>query len=68
MDDRAHDPDRHYGCGLTEDAVRRLQDILRREGESEVTLEEAWARAIELIGLFRMLLDLSPEREEETAE
>ena len=45
-----------YGFGLTERDVQRLQDILRREGDPEVTLEQAWTRAIELLSLFRMLL------------
>lgn len=61
MDDRAHIDDR-YGFGLTEPAVRRLQDIIRREGGTEITVEHAWARAIELITLFRMLLDASPDK------
>jgi len=65
MDDHAFPSDRPYGFGLTEVAVRRLQDILRREGESEVTLEDAWARAIELINLFRMLLALPENRKVE---
>ncbi len=61
MDDHARDLERRYGFGLTEAEVRRLQDILRREGAPDVTLEQAWAQAIELIGLFRMLLGSSPE-------
>jgi hypothetical protein len=63
MDIHAHDPETRYGLGLTEAEVRRLQDILRREGESEVTLDQAWARAIELLSLFRMLLGPLPEDE-----
>jgi len=50
----------HYALGLTEAEVRRLQDILRRECGMEVTLEVAWARAIELLALFRMLLGPFP--------
>jgi hypothetical protein len=61
MDDRALDPYKRYGFGLTESAVRRLQEILRREGETNVTLDQAWAHAIELLGLFRMLLGPRPE-------
>lgn len=53
--------ERRYGFGLTEGAVRRLQDILRREGALDITLEQAWARAVELISLFRMLLGQLPE-------
>jgi hypothetical protein len=61
MDDHDRDPENRYGFGLTETQVRRLQDILWREGEPDVTLEQAWARAIELISLFRMLLGPLPE-------
>jgi hypothetical protein len=49
-----------FGFGLTESEVRRLQDILRRDGE-DLTLEQAWARAVELLSLFRMLLGPIPE-------
>ena len=56
MHDRAPESATRYGFGLTEAAVCRLQEILRHERESEVTLDQAWARAIELLGLFRMLL------------
>jgi hypothetical protein len=49
-----------FSFGLTEAEVRRLQDILRRGGQ-DVTIEQAWARAIELLSLFRMLLGPLPE-------
>jgi hypothetical protein len=65
MDDLAQDADKRYGFGLTEPEVRRLQDILRREGEAEVTLDQAWTRAIELLSLFRMLLGPLPEDQSE---
>jgi hypothetical protein len=68
MDDRAHDPDNRYGFGLTEPQVRRLQDILRLEGEPEVTLDQAWGRAIELLSLFRILLGSLPEDRVESVE
>lgn len=55
-----NDPDVHYGFGLTEPEVRRLQEILQREGV-ELTIEQAWKRAIELLALFRMLLGPLPE-------
>jgi hypothetical protein len=61
MDLHAQDSETRYGFGLTEAEVRRLQDILRSEGESEVTLDHAWARAIELLTLFRLLLGPLPE-------
>ena len=66
MDDRVPDPDKRYGLGLTEEAVRCLQDILRREGDTDVTLEQAWARAIELISLFRMFLTASAREHDKT--
>jgi hypothetical protein len=50
-----------YAFGLTEVEVRRLQDIMRRECGVELTLEAAWARAIELLALFRMMLGPIPE-------
>ena len=50
-----------HAFGLTESEVRRLQDILRREGSVNLTLEAAWARAIELLALFRMMLGPIPE-------
>ena len=68
MDSHAHDLETRYGFGLTEAEVRRLQDILRREGESDVTLDQAWARAIELLSLFRMLLGPLPEDHESHAD
>lgn len=64
MDLHAHDPETRYGFGLTEAEVRRLQGILQRETESEVTLDQAWARAIELLSLFRMLLGPLPDDHE----
>ena len=53
-------PAPRYAFGLTEAEVRRLQDILPREGV-DLTVEQAWARAIELLSLFRMLLGPIPE-------
>src|SRR5438093_553584 len=46
MDDHAHDRNNRYGFGLTEPEVRRLQGIVRRECGVELTLEQAWARAV----------------------
>lgn len=60
MEDHAEGPEHRYGFGLTEAEVRRLQDILRRDG-LDLTMEQAWARAIELLSLFRMLLGPIPE-------
>lgn len=44
--------------GLTQKEVDRLRDILRRECGVELTNQEAWARAIELVGLARMLAEM----------
>lgn len=45
-----------YALGLTEVEVRRFQDIMRRECGVELTPEDSWARAIELMALFRVLV------------
>jgi len=50
-----------FALGLTEVEVRRLQEIMRRECGIDLTLEAAWARAIELLALFRMMLGPIPE-------
>ena len=62
MDDLAPDADDHFGFGLTEHQVRRLQEILKRECGLEVTLEQAWSRAIELLALAKLLLEGLPRR------
>jgi hypothetical protein len=46
-----------YGYGLTEREVLRLRDIIGRECGVELTIEAAWARAIELVALARMLAE-----------
>ena len=51
-----------FGAGLTEAEVRRLQDILRRESHVELTLEQTWERAIELLSFTKMLLESLPRR------
>lgn len=53
--------DPRYAFGLTKAEVERLRDIMRRECRVEMTPEEAWSRAIELLALFRMLLGPLPE-------
>lgn len=62
MDDRAHDLENRYGFGLSEHEVRRLQDILQRECGLELTLEQAWARGIELLSFAKMLLEALPPK------
>lgn len=46
---------------LTQADVDRFKDIMRRECGAELTNEEAWSRAIELLAMFRMLLGPLPE-------
>ena len=53
--------DTTYGFGLTNVEVERLRLILCREASGDVPAEKAWARAIELLSLFRMLLGPLPE-------
>jgi hypothetical protein len=62
MEDRAHDLENRYGFGLTEPEVRRLQDIIQRECGVELTLEQAWARGIELLSFAKMLLESLPPK------
>ena len=54
-----------YAFGLTESEVRRLQEILRREGD-EVSLEAAWTRAIEILRFAKTLLEALPEKSSST--
>jgi hypothetical protein len=51
-----------YALGLPEAEVRRLQDILRRECGVELTLEQAWARGIELLTFAKMILEALPPK------
>ena len=51
-----------YGFGLTEAEVRRLQRILQEQCNETLTLDEAWARGIELLAFGRMLLESLPPR------
>ena len=51
----------HYAFALTQSEVERFRDVMRRESGTELTMAEAWARAIELLALFRMLLGPLPE-------
>ena len=46
-----------YAYGLTEREVLRLQEIVRRTSGVELTIEAAWARAIELVALARTLAE-----------
>jgi hypothetical protein len=46
-----------YAYGLTEREVLRLREIIRRTSGLELTVEAAWARAIELVALARTLAE-----------
>lgn len=50
-----------FAFGLMPAEVERFRDIMRRECGLELTPEEAWARAIELLALFRVMLGPLPE-------
>jgi len=52
-------PLQRFGAGLTEAEVRRFQTILREDCGADVTLPEAWSRAIELLSLIELLLRAS---------
>lgn len=45
-----------FGAGLTEAEVRRFQTILREDCGADLSMPEAWSRAIELLSLVEMLL------------
>lgn len=47
-----------YGFGLTTTEVERLRRILSRCGHREVTLEEAWGRASELLALAHTMMEV----------
>ena len=52
------DPEPRYGFGLTTLEVERLRRILARLEGHEVSLEDAWGRAAELLSLTHGLLEL----------
>jgi hypothetical protein len=47
-----------FGAGLSEAEVRRFQAILERDCGVSVSMPEAWSRAIELLSLVEMLLNV----------
>ena len=51
-----------FALGLTEAEVDRLRDILRRTRGLELTREEAWAKAIQLLSLGLTLLQATSSR------
>ena len=46
---------------LLHENVREFQQLMRKECGVELTLEEAWTRATQLIALYRMLMGPIPE-------
>lgn len=51
-----------FAFGLTPAEVERLRDIMRRECGVELTMEAAWARAIELLAFAKVLLSALPPK------
>ena len=45
-----------FGAGLTEAEVHQFQAILLVDCDAELSLPDAWSRAIELLSLVEMLL------------
>lgn len=50
--------------GLAQKEIDRFKDIMRYECGVELTNEEAWSRAIELIALAKLLAEASAKRAE----
>lgn len=50
-----------FAFGLTQAEVERFRNIMRSECQVQLTTEQAWAQAIELLALFRMLIGPLPE-------
>lgn len=50
--------------GLTREEVREFQQLLREESGDEQPLDAAWARAAQLVTLYRMLVRPIPEDSE----
>jgi hypothetical protein len=51
-----------FGAGLTEQEVQRLRDIIRRDCGVDLTIEQAWARGIELLSFAKMLVESLPPK------
>lgn len=56
MEEQLSPSPRRFGAGLTEAQARRLQTILREDCGADLSLPEAWSRAIELLSLVEVLL------------
>ncbi len=69
MEHQQGDPSEHrYGFGLTTTEVERLRRILARCGKREVSLEEAWGRAAELLSLTHELMEALASEARDAAE
>jgi hypothetical protein len=51
-----------FALGLTESEVERLRDILRRTRGLELSREEAWAKAVQLLSLGLTVLQATSSR------
>jgi len=51
-----------FAFGLTDASVEELRSILREECGEELSFEQAWARAIQLVALFRALVGIAPTK------
>ena len=49
-----------YAYGLTEAAVDQFREIISREYAEDLSPEAGWARAIEVLALFRALVGPMP--------
>lgn len=50
-----------FAFALSEADVEEFRELIHRECGEELSPEEAWKRASEVLGLFRMLLGPLPE-------
>ena len=51
-----------FAFGLTTAEVARFRDIMRRECGVDLTMEAAWARAIEVLAFAKLLLHSLPPK------
>jgi hypothetical protein len=51
-----HDHETRHAYGLTQAAVDEFRELMRQEYGEDLAPEAAWARAIEVMALFRVLV------------
>ncbi len=56
-DNRTLETQGRYAFGLSPGEVERFRDIMKRDCGIDLSLEEAWPRAIELLALGKLLVD-----------